>query len=97
VRGRNPCVAFFIALATVEAALPPFEENMAASDQQIADNARDALNRILEADTSEWSEGERRQSMLEIDRLEDIITKFEAKASRSAGRRIFSPIKPVNR
>jgi hypothetical protein len=53
---------------------------MSASDQTIADNARDALNRILQTDTTEWSEGERRQSMLEIDRLEDIITKFEAKA-----------------
>jgi hypothetical protein len=70
---------------------------MSASNQTIADNARDALNRILQTDTTEWSEGERRQSMLEIDRLEDIITKFEAKAARSAGRRIFSPIVPVNR
>lgn len=69
---------------------------MAASDTEIANNARDALNRILQTDSSNWSEGERRQQALEIDRLESIITKFEAKAARSAGRRIFTPITRVN-
>lgn len=69
---------------------------MAASDQQIADNARDALNRILQTDSSQWSEGEREQQMLEIDRLEAIISKFEAKAARASGRPLFSPIRRVN-
>lgn len=68
---------------------------MAATDQQIADEARDSLLRILQTDTSNWSEGERRQQQLEIDRLENIITKFEAKANRS-GRRIFNPVRRVN-
>jgi len=68
---------------------------MAATDQQIADNAREALNRILQTDSAEWSEGERRQRMLEVDRLEAIISKFEAKAARS-GRRIFAPIRRVD-
>lgn len=69
---------------------------MAATDQQIADNARDSLNRILQTDSSEWSEGERKQRALEIDRLQEIITTFEAKAARSSGRRIFAPITRVN-
>jgi len=69
---------------------------MAATDQQIVDAARDSLLRILETDTTEWSEGERRQQQLEIDRLEAVITKFEAKAGRSAGRRIFSPMTRVD-
>ncbi len=68
---------------------------MAASDQAIADAARDSLKRILDTDSAAWSEGERRQQMIEIDRLESIISKFEAKANRS-GRRIFSPITRVN-
>jgi hypothetical protein len=68
---------------------------VAATDQQIADNAREALNRILQTDSSEWSEGERSQRMLEIDRLEAIISKFEAKSARS-GRRIFVPIRRVD-
>jgi hypothetical protein len=67
---------------------------MAATDQAIADAARNSLLRILETDTTSWSEGERNQHQLEVDRLEAVITSFEAKANRS-GRRIFSPIKPV--
>jgi len=69
---------------------------MPATDQQIADKARDSLARILDTDSTAWSEGERRQQQLEIDRLENIITKFEAKAARSSGRKIFSPIVKVN-
>ena len=72
------------------------ETAVAATNQQIADKARDSLARILDTDTTAWSEGERRQQQLEIDRLEAIITKFEAKATRAAGRRIFQPIKRVN-
>lgn len=68
---------------------------MAASDQTIADKARDSLARILDTDTTGWSQGELRQQQLEIAQLEQIITKFEAKASRS-GRRIFSPITRVD-
>ncbi|MEN0109307.1 MAG: hypothetical protein AAF805_01165 [Planctomycetota bacterium] len=70
---------------------------MAATDRQIADDARDSLQRILQSDTSEWSEGERKQKQLEIDRLEAIIDKFEGRAARAAGRKIFSPIRRVNR
>lgn len=69
---------------------------MAASDQAIADAARDSLARILATDSAAWSEGERRQQMTEIDRLEAIITKFEAKAARAGGRQILFPITPVN-
>jgi hypothetical protein len=69
---------------------------MAASNQSIADAARDSLARILATDSAMWSEGERRQQMIEVDRLESIITKFEAKAARSGGRRVFSPIARVD-
>lgn len=69
--------------------------DMSATNQQIADAARDSLARILATDASMWSEGERRQQMIEVDRLESIITKFEAKAGRE-DRRIFFPVTPVN-
>lgn len=69
---------------------------MAATDQQIVDAARDSLLRILETDSADWTEGERQQRQLEIDRLESIITKFDAKASNAAGRRPFMGIKRVN-
>lgn len=69
---------------------------MAASDQQIADAARDSLARILATDTSAWSEGERRQQQLEISELRETINEFDAKASRSSGRRVFSPVARVN-
>jgi hypothetical protein len=70
---------------------------MAASDQTIVDNARDALNRILQTDSSSWSEAQRTQSMLEIDRLSDIIDRFERKANAAGGRRqIFHPVKRID-
>lgn len=69
---------------------------MAASDQELADAAREALARILATDTAEWSEGERKQRQLEIAELRNTITEFEAKAARVGGRRIFSPIVPVD-
>lgn len=86
----EPIAGFALARA------PFFFCSMAASNQQIADNARDSLNRILQTDVSEWSEGQRRARQLEIDRLQDIITNFELKAARSSGRRIFSPVRRVN-
>ena len=70
--------------------------DMAATDQQIADAARDSLARILATDTAEWSESQRRQRALEIDRLTSVISEFDAKASRSAGRQIIHPMKRVN-
>lgn len=69
---------------------------MAATDQQIADAARDSLQRILATDTAEWSEGQRKQRQLEIDRLTNVISDFEAKAARGSGRRILNPITRVN-
>ena len=70
---------------------------MAATNQQIVDNARDSLNRILQTDTSSWSEGARTQQQLEIDRLTDIIERFESKAAAASGnRQIFHPVKRVN-
>lgn len=68
---------------------------MTATDQQIANAARDSLKRILDTDTSSWSEAERQQQQLEIDRLTTVITEFEAKANR-ATRRLFRPVTRVN-
>lgn len=73
-----------------------FGFDMAASDQAIADAARDSLARILATDTAEWGEGQRKQRQLEIDRLTDVITTFEGKAARSSGRRLFQPVTRVN-
>lgn len=68
---------------------------MAATDQQIANAARDSLKRILDTDMSSMSEDRRQLQQLEIDRLEGIISKFEAKANRSS-RRICHPVTRVN-
>lgn len=68
---------------------------MAATDKALADAARDSLERILATDTTMWSEGERRQQMHQISELRATINEFDAKAARSAGRRIFSPITKV--
>ena len=69
---------------------------MAVTDQELANAARDSLARILTTDTSSWSEGDRRQQQLEIDKLDAIISRYEAKASRSQGRSIFVPIRRVD-
>lgn len=68
---------------------------MAATDQQIANNARDSLNRILQTDTANWSDGARKQQQLEIDRLSNIIATFESRANRST-RRISRPVTRVD-
>lgn len=68
---------------------------MAATDQQLADAARNSLLRILETDTSSWSEGQRQQQQLQISELQKTISEFEAKAARS-GRRLFFPVTKVN-
>ena len=69
---------------------------MAASDTTIANNARDSLNRILQTDASQMSEEGRNLRQLEIDRLTDLIERFEDRASRASGRRIVQPVTRVN-
>jgi hypothetical protein len=68
---------------------------MAASDQTIADAARDSLLSILEGKSAEWAEASERARMLEIDRLQGVIDYFEKRANAS-GSPIFKPIKPVD-
>ena len=80
VRGRTPARSFF----------------MAATDQQILDEAKDSLLRILQTDTTEWGESQRRQHQLEIDKLERLIDRYETKVAGSAGRRIIRPITRVD-
>ena len=69
---------------------------MAATDQQIADSARDALKRILDTDSSELSDQQRRMRHLEIDKLRKLIDESESSASRNSGRRILQPVRRVN-
>lgn len=68
---------------------------MAATDRQIADSARDSLKRILDTDTSAWSQADKRQQQLEIDRLSAIIVDFESRINRST-RQVTRPIVRVN-
>lgn len=58
--------------------------------------AEDSLKRILDTDTSQWSEGQLSQRQLEIDKLERVIDRYERKVAAAAGRRIFSPVKRVD-
>lgn len=69
---------------------------MATTNQQILDAARSSLLRILQTDTSSWSEGERQKQSLEIRDLEAIIARYEPKVAAESGRRIFQPITRVD-
>lgn len=69
---------------------------MAATAQQQLDAANDSLLRILETDTSQWSESGRMQSQLQINQLHDLIDKLETKIACSGERRIFSPVRRVD-
>jgi len=69
---------------------------MAASDQAILDNAKDSLNRILQTDSSAWSEQARNQQALQIDKLSALIDRYETKVAAGNGRRIFQPLRRVN-
>jgi len=69
---------------------------MAATAQQQLDAANDSLLRILQTDTSSWSESGRAQQQIRISELNDLIEKLETKVVQTAGRRIFSPVRRVN-
>jgi len=69
---------------------------MAATAQQQLDAANDSLLRILQTDTSSWSESGRAQQQIRISELNDLIEKLETKVAQAAGRRIFSPVRRVN-
>ena len=69
---------------------------MAATAQQQLDAANDSLLRILQTDTSSWSEQGRAQQQIRISELNDLIEKLETKVAQATGRRIFSPVGRVN-
>ena len=69
---------------------------MAATNQQILNEAKDSLLRILQTDTSSWSESQRTQQQLEIRALQDLIDRYEEKTAAGSGRRIFQPVRRVN-
>lgn len=68
---------------------------MAATAQQQLDAANDSLLRILETDTSSWSEGARNQAQLQIRDLQNLIDHLETKVATQSGRRIFGPVRRV--
>lgn len=69
---------------------------MAATAQQQLDAANDSLLRILQTDTSEWSESGRAQQQLQIRDLQNLISHLETKVSGQSGRRIIGPVRRVN-
>lgn len=69
---------------------------MAATVQQQLNAANDSLLRILETDTSEWSESGRTQQQLQIRDLYALIEKLESKVASESGRRIINPIRRVD-
>ena len=68
---------------------------MAASAQQQLDAANDSLLRILQTDTSQWSESGRMQAQIQIRDLQNLISHLESKTSAITGRRIFGPVRRV--
>mgnify|MGYP003423628720 len=68
---------------------------MAATAQQQLDAANDSLLRILETDTSQWSESGRMQAQTSIRDLRALIKDLESAVAGSSGRRIFGPVRRV--
>ena len=68
---------------------------MAATAQQQLDAANDSLLRILQTDTSSWSESGRMQHQIQIRDLQNLIDNLETKVSAQAGRRIIGPVRRV--
>lgn len=69
---------------------------MAATAQQQLNAANDSLLRILETDTSQWSEAGRAQQQIQIRDLQNLISHLESKVSAQSGRRIFGPVRRVD-
>jgi hypothetical protein len=69
---------------------------MAATAQQQLDAANDSLLRILQTDTSQWSESGRMQAQIQVRDLEALIDKLETKIAAQSGRSILSPIRRVS-
>lgn len=73
--------------------LCPILLGMTATDQQILNEAKDSLLRILQSDTSSWSEFQRSQQQIQIKQLQDLIDRYETKTAASAGRQPFMGIR----
>jgi hypothetical protein len=69
---------------------------MAATAQQQLDAANDSLLRILQTDTSQWSEAGRMQQQIQIRDLQNLIDNLETKVSAQSGRRIIAPVRRVS-
>jgi hypothetical protein len=69
---------------------------MAATAQQQLNAANDSLLRILETDTSQWSESGRAQQQIQIRDLQNLISHLESKIAAQSGRRIFGPVRRVD-
>jgi hypothetical protein len=69
---------------------------MAATAQQQLDAANDSLLRILETDTSQWSESGRMQQQIQIRDLQNLIDNLETKVAAQSGRRIIAPVRRVS-
>ncbi len=62
------------------------------TDQELLDSARTALKNILDGNVAEYYEGNDRARLLEIDRLERLIDKYEGKVNAST-HQILRPIR----
>jgi hypothetical protein len=69
---------------------------MAATAQQQLNAANDSLLRILETDTSQWSESGRMQQQIQIRDLQNLIDHLETKVAAQSGRRIIAPVRRVS-
>lgn len=75
--------------------MSPIVHSMAATAQQQLDAANDSLLRILQTDTSQWSEPGRAQHQLQIRDLQNLISHLETKVASQSGRRLFGPVRRV--
>ncbi len=70
--------------------------HMAATAQQQLDAANDSLLRILQTDTSQWSEAGRAQQQIQIRDLQNLISHLETKIAAQSGRQFLAPIRRVD-
>lgn len=66
------------------------------TNQELLDAARCSLKRILDTDTSSWSESGRAQQQIQIRDQMALIDRLETKVAAQSGRRIFGPVRRVD-
>jgi len=69
---------------------------MAATAQQLLDEANDSLLRIMQTDTSSWSESGRQQQQIQIRDLKELRKELQNEIATQSRGSIVRPVRRVN-